>query len=714
MNSWFKSSALTGLPGMTSNIARDAEKKGWIKRKLEGVQGRGFEYHISSLPKETQDYLKQQELVKEVEAMKANAANLNLEEPKAKLSGEVKALKSNELTDTERTKAYARYEVLQAFEQYQKKNAKLGVEQEVAIQEFVAMFNAGQLPFNDETKRVVKGVSRKTLFRWRKSYKELGLVGLSSRRKPVALSKIDTQPALKDFILSLIATYPHLQQGKIHRAMTDKFKNTDLVIPDSSNVGKWLRKWKKDNASLWASISNPDEWRNKHQSSFGSRSEHITELNQLWELDATPADLLLKLPDGSEKRYHISGLIDVWGRRPKFLVTETPKTEANACLLRRGILEFGKPSGVKLDNGSDYVSKSMFILLDSLDIDYDVCRPFTPEEKPHIERLFKSFSHDLLELKPGFIGHSVSDRKAIESRKSFAQRLMKKGETIEVTMTPEELQQFCDDWIENVYMVRKHRMLGMSPRDRVASYRGVIETITNERALDSLLSVPTHGGVRTVMKQGILIDKIYYTAPELSLYIGDQVQVRYDKDDLGQVILSELSGQFICIATNVEYQGVDRKEIAMEAKRVQRRAIAKAKKEINSLKRKYKTKEIADLMMDTAKEANKNVVSIPHQNTEEYTNAHIEGASNAANSLEALDGDKEFLWEKQEAMRKIVTGEDDTGKARFNRWIDLHKQIEAGEEIGEINLHWKTNYEKSSEFKGNHMVWEDFGDSAFR
>ncbi|EFK5840989.1 DNA-binding protein [Escherichia coli] len=53
---WFTASELAGLPGLAgekSSINRRANKEKWRKRQREGVRGVAFEFHVSSLPKET-------------------------------------------------------------------------------------------------------------------------------------------------------------------------------------------------------------------------------------------------------------------------------------------------------------------------------------------------------------------------------------------------------------------------------------------------------------------------------------------------------------------------------------------------------------------------------------------------------------------------------------------------------------------------------------
>ncbi len=724
---WFLTKELLGLPGLpatASGFKYRADKENWIKRKPNGVKGRSFEYHIDSLPAETQKHLRQQQAKAEIAAASEERKRIREQyaEPSQNKSGEEKLQAMREMDGwpkARRNRCFARHEVLMAYNEYVEKLTRMGVKTLEAKLEFVASFNAGSLPFEESVYNALRrSVSRVTLGRWQKAYDAGGIAAMDnvvgSGKESYA---IEQHPQMKQFALSFLAEFPHTAPRKLYKALKTEFRADESIVPAESSVGRWMRWWKEKNASLFTSMSNPDEWKNKFMSAFGSASDGIERLNQLWELDATPADLACTLPDGSKRRYHITALIDVWSRVPKLLVTETPRTESNAALMRRAILSEGKPEKVKIDNGSDYVSKGMMLILDMLGIDYEVCPPFSPWKKPHIERFFRFFSHDLLELKQGFLGHNVAERKAIEARKTFAERLMKKDEVIDVTMTPEELQQFCDDWVANIYMHKHHEGIDATPFEKRASYQGEITTIKDERALDQLLSVPTHGGMRTITKKGIKIDNIHYIAPELAVLVGQQIQVRHDKDDLGQIIVSDLEGAFICVALNAEYKGVDRETIAQEAKRLQRAHIKEAKKEIAAAKRKFKPKEIADRMMEDAKESVASVTQFPAKSTE-YTNTAIEGASDAVAALEATESKGTTVTQEQmDIVSNLMRAEQkqsETEEDRFRRWLDLNDKLEAGESLDEFNRSWKTRYETTAEFKGRYMVWEDFGDSAFR
>lgn len=233
------------------------------------------------------------------------------------------------------------------------------------------------------------------------------------------------------------------------------------------------------------------------------------------------------LDDGS--RHNIVGVIDVYSRRLKLLVSNSSNSKAVTSITRACLLEWGVPEEVKTDNGADYASKHMRRVFDSLEIKQIFCKPFTPEGKPHIERVFKTFSHDVLEMLPGYIGHNVSDRKNIEARKSFADHIMGKAKnrTAEY-LSAEQLQEFCDNWIKNYYMQEPHRGLnGKTPQSMIDNYDGEVRRIGNERALDILLSPTSGDGLRTVTKKAsplimlIMIVMIWQCMPvnKLRFYI---------------------------------------------------------------------------------------------------------------------------------------------------------------------------------------------------
>ena len=298
-------------------------------------------------------------------------------------------------------------------------------------------------------------------------------------------------------------------------------------------------------------------------------------LNALWEIDATKADVLLS--DG--QRHTILGIIDVWSRRVLLHVTRTSPSTAVCTALRRAILAWGVPGAVRCDNGKEFISHHTRTALTDLGIEQKTAPPFQPERKPFIERALGTFSHDLLELLPGFCGHDVSDRQAIRSRRSFSARFGQ-GENAEGRLTPEAFQEFCDKWCV-LYASRPHQGLGgLTPASRASSWIGPMRMIEDERALDILLSEPAQGGVRTVHKKGISVGGLWHVAADLGAYIGWRVRIRLDEGDAGKIFVFSEDAVFLCEAVCPERAGVSRRQLAQATRKVQGEMLRKAKKAI--------------------------------------------------------------------------------------------------------------------------------------
>ena len=238
-----------------------------------------------------------------------------------------------------------------------------------------------------------------------------------------------------------------------------------------------------------------------------------------------------------------------------------------------------------------------------------ICPPFSPQKKPHIERVFRTFSHSLLEQLDGFIGHNVSERKDIEARRAFSQRLFNKDEKIELRLTTQELQAFCDRWCENVYEREEHGSLGITPDEKAASYTGEVRRIADERCLDVLLAKPAgKDGIRVVSKKGIAYEGSYYNAPELGGHEGEQVRLLLDEQDYGELYAFDLDGKFICKVVSPENKGVSLKEVAAARAAVQKRALKIKKDALRQIAKDANLKGnemVNEVLMQAAEEAGK-------------------------------------------------------------------------------------------------------------
>jgi transposase InsO family protein len=435
---------------------------------------------------------------------------------------------------------------------------------------------------------------------------------------------IDQHPALREAIVAFLLEKSHTSLKNLHRFLIARFAGSDIPVPSESATGRWAKAWKQTHGELLMAHSNPDAWKNKYMTAAGSNTAQIERINQRWELDSSPADVML-----SDGRHAVLACIDIYTRRAKVLVAKTSKAAAIALLLRRCLLDWGVPETIKTDNGQDYVAQHIQRVCGMLGVKQECSAPFSPWEKGHIERFFRTFSHGIFELLPGFIGHNVTEREAIRSRSEFSDRLFKKDQAVEIRMTAEQLQAFCDDWTENLYHRESHAGIGTTPFLRAQASREAVATVSDTRILDLLLAeAPSNNGLRTVNKDGIRLDGEIYDAPELEAYRRQTVQVLFDPDDLGRIYVyahdrpnDALESQplkagfhFVCVAECAARMGFTRDEVAARASEIKNRQKARVqneKRKLKALARKVKTDTVLDEILAHKRASAAQVVQFP-------------------------------------------------------------------------------------------------------
>lgn len=372
----------------------------------------------------------------------------------------------------------------------------------------------------------------------------------------------------------------------VHQSLVQRFGHD--AVPSVDTVRRYLEAWEKENHALAAFADNPDDAKNRYLAAQGSMSERATHANHFWELDSTPADIITT--DG--KRHAIMAAIDVYSRRAVFLVDERSSSYSIARLLRKAILKLGVPENVVVDNGRDYTSNHFESICLHLGIHKEVVPPYSGDCKPHVERVFRTLSHGLFEELPGYIGHSVNERQAIESRKGFQgkQEAIKKwqaqqgdkekfakkflirkenlGVTVQVGLSADDLQEMIDRWNANIYERRVHkgRDMGCTPVEKYNRSPMPPQTVLDPRVLDLLLG---ESETRKVGKSGIRMDGCLYGHERLAYHIGEYVFIMRP-DDLGKILVYTMNMEPICVAIDPTALGQSR-EVLAGAKRVSKR-----------------------------------------------------------------------------------------------------------------------------------------------
>jgi putative transposase len=711
VSQWLSIPQLDGLPGLPSSRPRRRdflERSGAGKRERES-RGGGFEYLASDLPEEAQQALAARAASMMAGAVKP-AADAIKAGREAKRNAQVQACAD----------AMARYGVqlesrggfdpasnprLDLFQRFETYHRARGGAVWPAITEFCALWSAGEIEALPSTKAVYNALPAKTLDKWYRAWRLNGVEALLERkpRKDKGQTALSRDPAMYDAFIGALAGIHDPTANQVRAVMAQQLGEANT--PPAGTLKRWLRDFRATNKVALLRFKNPDAFKNKYRAAMGSISESIVAPNQRWELDSTVADAMLIDPETGEIRRHaIISCIDVFTRRVRFLVSRTSSSNAIKALVRSCIMDWGKPECVKTDNGKDYLAHDLKFALQALKINHEKSQPFSPEQKGHIERVQGTMLHDLFPMLGGFVGHSIEQRKAIDSALSFAERFGKKNAVVEFRLSPQQLQEVIDGWVET-YHQREHSSLGCSPAAMADANTTHVVKI-DVRALDLLLMSVAGSGTRTVHKQGITLGKGWFRAPELAAVIGQQVRCRQDEADLGALHVFALDGAYICRALDHTMLGINRAELAAKSRVVQDEVIKPFQQAMQRAKRSGVVRQAVDAIyrdrQDAAADGAANVTRLQPRVVIETTPAvaSVLAAQDTSTQANARAKAREAFDEEAPIVRM------DTAKQRYSAWVRLQARATAGEQLAQRDAAWISSYESSAEFEAWHALHE--------
>lgn len=586
----------------------------------------------------------------------------------------------------------------------------------VSFSVYADAFNASAVDLHTSILEQFQPISSRSIQRWVLAYEKEGMASLIDHKDGKALKDINVftkNPALEKTAIALLIDRPHITVADLVTMLEQASRDEEtgdvlFEAPSYSATVRFTKAWKAKNTELFTAATNPDEWKNKYMVAFGDASEDVTFLNARWEMDATPADWMLIDDDGGLRRYSASVVIDVYSRRSLVVLSPTPRTETHKLALRLALLRWGVPSQIVTDNGKDYVSRDFLATLKALEIDHLATAPFSPWEKPHVERMNQTMLHSILEVYSSFIGHNVAERNAIEARATFAERLFSKDtKLVEMAMPAALLQARINLWLEGVYEQDRHDGIGMSPFAKAAEYRGAVRRIQDERALDVLLAQPAGKGSYVITKKGLRIQGAQFLALELSLLVGKTVDVRLT-EDYGQIVVYH-EGQFVCVARCPERSGVSRKEIANHARQLQRQNIQQQRKEVK--KTKVDPDALVSSYLRSKAEAAGKLTALPAPSTQHHPAALV-ASSFAARALDgaaattSVPEELQALMNRRQAERQAPAAAEtpkvgvipETPQLRFRKWLELDQLLTMGGTIDDAKLtRWYGSYPQHPE-----------------
>ncbi|MCE9679584.1 Mu transposase C-terminal domain-containing protein [Shewanella sp. AS1] len=550
---WIASTALLGLigiPNSRGSLLNKARRGEWVKRKC--AKGKGFEYHIDSLPVETQAYLRAKSVEQSTSTAVVAAKSAIKQDEALQVKTRAQRISSKAdgmaqfmcLSEAKQAKAKARESVVVAYEVFIAPYADAGNKTD-GNNAFVHAFNASLILTEAHIRQHIKQLGKTSVYYWARAYQEQGIIGLVDQYKAVKQSKIDEQPRLNEFLIALVTKKPHLlkQANKVRDMAKVRAADYGWDLPSISSFKRWLTQYSVKHEVEHAFTTNPTQYTDKYRPLFARMYPNIDGPNQVWEFDSTPTDVELNV-NGKLKRHSIVAVIDAYTHRVQLIVSPTSNSEAICLLLRKTLVEWGLPEEgaiMRTDNGSDYVSSRTTTIFNLLELDISKANAFSGWEKPFIERFFGTMSRVLMEKMPGYIGHSVSDRQQIEAMYNFAKRIgegkkQAEQERLSLALTPEQLQQALNDYLEFDYNHVPHDKTGKTPFELYAESGYRKRTIVNVHTLDHLLNFI---GTAKVVRGSVKADGVQYTAPELmeAAWQRQTVRVFIDPCDIGRATL---------------------------------------------------------------------------------------------------------------------------------------------------------------------------------
>jgi len=708
--------ALPGMPTTKRNVNALAEREDWARfsawcRQRAG-RGGGLEYHVNLLP------------------VAARIAYYGAEAP-APASGEAiqAAPEPAAVTTSAATlQLDARLAVLGALNHFTRAS---DLKQTLAISYFVDLYNLGKIDVPEWAAKILPRLAMRTVLRWLSASREgetdrLAVDrGAGRRGQGVLDSAFDGE--IKHFALAVHSFNELYTSRHIYGAVKDHFgarlDAAGIELPGLRGFEIRLKAWKHEHVAGLLKMMDPDGFRSKMRTS-GSYAHMAPHLNALWQIDASPVDALCV--DG---RHSIYVCIDVWSRRLILYVSKTPRSEAVQQLMRKAILAWGLPDAVKTDNGSDFVARATVRLFAKLQVEAIRSAAFSPWQKGFVERSIRTFQTDCARMLPGFVGHSVAQRKKIEGRKAFAQRLgQQEAVAFNVTMTGEALQGIVDRWADEIYANREHGGIGrVTPFARAASSTRPIRTVDADALATLLMQAPDRDGLRTVSKRGVRIGEFHYLCPDV--LPGEQVFVRLDPQDAGTIwLFHPEDDRLLGRAINSERSGTDRADLVAATRAAQNRLIEEKTAPIRKQARREVTERtVLEGQFALAAAQAGNLVAFPPRSEIHTTPALDAGIEVAAmrrgdmpESKPLSAADARILAEiEAEAAGPVARPSNvrplrdrETPQQRYRRWLGLHERLEAGQPITPDEASFYGGFANSPDKRALDGMYAEFGEAA--
>lgn len=260
--------------------------------------------------------------------------------------------------------------------------------------------------------------------------------------------------------------------------------------------------------------------------------------NEQWQMDHTLLDVLVVDERGRPVRPWLTVVLDDFSRAVAgySLAAVAPTADHSALALHQAVsrkrraawVVSGLPEALYVDHGADFTSTRIERVCLELHVQLIHSRVGVPQGRGKVERFYRTITTELLPHLPGFIPHGSRGTPSTSP-----------------TLTMRELDDVLERFIVGEYNERRHSSTGVPPHARWRSNGFIPRTPQHPEDIDDLLL--TAATTRRVQRDGIQFASTRYISPVLAAYVGEDVTVRYDPRDLGEVRVFH-DNDFLCRA----------------------------------------------------------------------------------------------------------------------------------------------------------------------
>lgn len=284
----------------------------------------------------------------------------------------------------------------------------------------------------------------------------------------------------------------------------------------------------------------------------------------LVEIDSHQLDLIILDDETLEIRYRpwITVAIDIFTRIILgFYISECPPNSFTTLqAMKNMVTTFGVPDIVIPDNGSEFINNSVLALARELQITLKPSQVKTPDNKPYIERFFRTLAHNFIQK---IDGTTFSNRFRVEEYES------KKFASLTLPQTKECILNWIDIYHKSVHSGIK-RVPIAKYNDAIKSYRPII---IDEEYADFICRIPYF---RMISNGQIQYENLFYYSHALRTLENKKsrkITIYVNESDLSKIYVKTAKNNEIieAISTDPQYTSNLTLDDHIEAQNIKKR-----------------------------------------------------------------------------------------------------------------------------------------------